>query len=193
MSLHPTPKLPKRKFQVHKALYFAGGLVVILVIVAIVWQAYKATPKLAKLQPSPTPLQTYGVDQAYGFAIYAPKLVRSEAAVFGHPIILYCDSAITEATNICPQYGISISVYETPEFGGACYDFERNVDMTKPFVIAGRNVSYCDDIKNRTIRQVYIDRSTEGKKSYSLLATYDDVYTKATALRDLATFTLTNP
>lgn len=159
---------------------------------ATTYQTYRNTEKTLPL-PSMTPLAITETDQDYGFTIATPTLTRSVTTVFGRPVVLYCDTAVTEETNVCPQHGISISIYEVPEFGGSCFDFEKNIDMTKSITINNQDTRYCDDIGAKAISQIYIDRSSEGKTSYSLMATYDDVYTKAEALRALTTFTLTNP
>lgn len=126
-------------------------------------------------------------DVDYGFEITVPSTLNRTVNIDSiNPVVLYCDSPSIIDSNSCTNYGISISIYTEPEFGGACPQYQN--------LYVGRSlVSYCDDKEAQMLTQIYIDQSKKiQKNSYSILVKYNNTFTVDDAKKILTTLRFTN-
>lgn len=134
------------------------------------------------------------INDDYGFTFdftSSPiKLIRSYTTVFDRPVVLNCDQPVIEDTNVCPNYGIVVEVYDIPEFGGGCTN-ENGDNLYESITIANNKYTYCDNKKDSIISQIFIDRKYLNQKSYSIMAKYNDKFTKADAIKLISTIQFT--
>ena len=111
-----------------------------------------------------------------GFSLIPPSFLKKyQTSVFDHDVILYCDTDVVDQTNKCDHAGLSISIYKTPEFGGAC-------DQYQNLVVNGKASTYCDDKDAMTLSQIYVEDPSLSY-AYSILAFYGDTFTKEEAIK----------
>ncbi len=154
---------------------------------SLIQESYPATciTKLGKNFVQNIPL-SISSDKDFGFSLsIPPTLIRSVTNVLGNPVVLYCDSLIVGEFNTCENYGISISVYDQPEFGGSCVKYEK-------LYLGKLLTDYCDDKEASMMSQIYLDRSATKQNSFSILAKYSQTFSKEEVKKILTTFEFTD-